>query len=469
MVLRFSPILAALAATALTNSSAWAQAPTSPVAADPAPVVAAPPPLLAPPPTPVTVQALPTLDFFSPGAGDAGLPADLWARSSGDLARQTLPILGVKPLTPAFTALARRLLSTGASGPDGAGNDAEVAAARAGAILALGDPASADAILSHTTGIETSAALSQVAAEAALILGQDDKACRIGQALIPGRQTLYWLRLRGYCQAIVGDKAAAQLTLDLAEAQGRDLTFRRLMTVVINGGGPPGAAALRNGMDYALSRRLALDLAPALATAPLAIRNRINPPAPPPPAPPAPAGLTGIWDLIAAADPGKARALRAGLERSDAAGLTALELALADAALTTQEGKPNAQVLDQLVERGGQGDPKGWPRAQAAAALYAALGPNLSPQGRTELAGFALGRGESAARAMAMVLAAEAGAKGDTALYALTVAADAGASGPPIADRALIVRALRLAGLGDEARAIALEGLLDLRPSAAGR
>ncbi|PVM71900.1 hypothetical protein DDF65_22655, partial [Caulobacter radicis] len=50
--------------------------------------------------------------------------------------------------------------------------------------------------------------------------------------------------------------------------------------------------------------------------------------------------------------------------------------------------------------------------------------------------------------------------KGEAAVLALSVAADAGAAGPAAADRARIVAALNRAGLAADARALAVEGLL---------
>jgi threonine dehydrogenase-like Zn-dependent dehydrogenase len=58
-----------------------------------------------------------------------------------------IPQLGTKPLSPAAKALAVRLLATAASAPDGAGADQALAAARAQALLALGDAAGAQAAL----------------------------------------------------------------------------------------------------------------------------------------------------------------------------------------------------------------------------------------------------------------------------------------------------------------------------------
>src|SRR5262249_4677556 len=105
--------------------------------------------------------------------------------------------------------------------------------------------------------------LSRQAAESALLAGDDARACEIAESLTVGRDDVYWLRLRAYCQAVGGRPDQAQLTFDLAQAQARDPVFARLMGAKLAGAGDPGPASLRNGLDYALSRSLGLDLAAA--------------------------------------------------------------------------------------------------------------------------------------------------------------------------------------------------------------
>jgi len=129
-----------IAVTLLFPLAAAAQEPLVPL--PPPPAEEPPPPttpLTAPIGAGVEVQALQTLDLFSGGRRDTGLPGDLWTGSSAAVARELIPTLGTRPLTPAAKMLARRLLATAASAPDGAGADQALAAARAQALMALGD------------------------------------------------------------------------------------------------------------------------------------------------------------------------------------------------------------------------------------------------------------------------------------------------------------------------------------------
>ena len=458
--------------------------------------------------TPATAQVevapLQALDFFSAGARDTGLPADLWTGSSGPVARAVIPTLGKKPLSPAAAAFGRRILSTAATGPQGAGSDIDLAAARAQALIALGDAASANSILQRAPNPQNSASLSEAAAEAALIVGDDDRACQAANALTAGRDAPYWLRLRAYCQFRAGQADAAQLTFSLANTAQRDAVYARLMGAVL-AGSPPGAASLRGGLDHALSRRLGLDLSPALAGAHPAIvaqyqASTLASAADMAAVAGAPEALAkrllaakgvGAFTLaarshapliaamaaspatvvnpvlmaraaVAAGEVEAARAIRGAMVQDEIPGVTLTDLALLDALIATAEGRIDGPTLDRLMERGAANGAKS--PAQPAALLLAALGTPMGPQARAELATFEVAKGvASPAKLTALDYAAEQGLKGETALVALSAAADAGANGPAPADRARIVRALTRVGLADDARAFAVEGLLALQ------
>lgn len=410
----------------------------------------------------VEVAPLTALDLFSNGSRETGLGDDVWKGASADIARQVIPQIGTKPLSPAARALAVRLLSTGAAGPDGAGDDPDLVAARARALLALGEPKAAAASVARVGDMSGSPALSEVVAEVSLITGDDARACKVGDGLATGRDGLYWLRLRAYCQALAGQGEAAQLTLTLANEKGRDPVFSRLLNAVVAGAGDPGAGSFRNGLEVALSRKLGLAYA-ASDSVPPAIRAALDPR--PVEAQTVPPELMAKDPLAAArmavqiGDLDQARAIRATLTQDAMPGVTATGLAMLDAAIAAASGQPDGPTLDRLIERGALEGAKS--PAQPAAALLAALGAPIGPKARDEFAGFDLGKSAlTPARATVLELAAGSGLKGETALLALSVANGAGLAGPSAADRAQIIRALRRAGLETDARAFAVEGLL---------
>lgn len=374
---------------------------------------------------PVQVTSLAAPDAFSVPGRNTGLGADLWRGASLETLRTVLPLLAAKPLSPAAAQLARRVLATGARGPEGA--DAEFLGLRAQALLALGDVTAANAILQRAPGLERSAELSRAAAESALLAGDDARACAVEEGLGVGREGAYWLRLRTFCQLLAGQAAQAQLTFDLAQSQAKDPVFARLMAAKLNGAAG-GGASLRNGLDYALSKSLSLDLTKASPSPAVAVAIRGGDIAPP------------TWDLATlGADVGGLAAAAAAGETLSPDGLSAL-IAAAEA------------------------DAKSRTRLQSAALLLAALAPSLTPADRSRLAGFTVPEGKApAARSLALADAAGRKLQGETAMLALWTATEAGAAGPGIADRARLVHALAQAGLEADARAFAVEGLAGLK------
>ena len=459
----------------------------------------------------VQVQSLAPPDLFSTPAGETGLGPDLWKDTAPDLFRDVLPKLAAKPLSPAFAALALRVLATGANAPSSVGNDPDMGAARALALLAAGDATGAGQVLDRAPGVAAHGPLSLAAAEAALIRGEDDKGCQTGEALTVDRGAAYWLRLRAFCQARAGQVDAAQLTFSLAQPQnpkqGGDADYARLMTAVLNGT-PPGAANLRNGVNLALSRKLGLSLrAPAaMATASPAISNAVRS---------APLDtltadgldltaaqstslaalrqaktLTVFLDAakdasgpirnlaqadapledpvlfaraaLVAGDLATAQQIRSRLTQDQIPGASITDLALLDAMISAASGKPDSQTLDRLVERGAQNGVKS--PAQPAALLLASLGGTMGPEARGQFASFEVGRpAASIARLVLLDDAAAAGRQGEAALLALSIAAEAGVAGPAAVDRARIASGLARAGLAANARAVVVEGLLALQ------
>ncbi len=449
----------------------------------------------------VAVTTLAPPDLFSTPAAETGLPGDLWKDASPELMRQILPSLAAKPLSPAFAELARRVLATGAHAPKGVGDDPAMGGARALALVALGEAAGAKQVLDRTPGLDQNAALAMAAAEANLIRGDDERACAIADALSVDRGAGYWLRLRAFCQQRAGQLDQAQLTFNLAQQQGKDPAYARLMTALLAKTPATGTGDLSSGINFALSTTLALEIRTpaAAATASPALRPVIAP-APTDvaaaqasdwaflrtarpgadyaaaaraaaPLIAAAAGAGGPIDqalflraALAAGDVKTAQAIRGGMTADTIPGVGPQDLALFDAALAAASGGSTDQALDRLVELGAAGGPKS--PAQPAAVVLQALGGALSPEDRATFAGFEAGKSTASAARLALLdSAAAAGRKGEAALLALSVATEAGVAGPSAGDRARIVSALNRAGLAADARAIAVEGLLPAPPA----
>jgi hypothetical protein len=376
----------------------------------------------------VEVTQLAAPDAFSTAGRPTGLPQDLWRGASVDTLGAVLPKLAGRPLSPAAATLARRVLATGAPGPQGLGADPAILAARAGALAAVGDPKAAAAVLARAPNLDRSPDLSRAAAESALLGGDDARACAVSEALTTGREDVYWLRLRTYCQALGGHADQAQLTFELAQSQARDPLFGRLMGAKLAGGASPGAASLRNGLDYALSRSLGLDLAAAKAAPQVAAALATTDPTEP------------AWTI----------------PEGDADRLVAAR------ALASGQPLPS-ELLAHLLDAAVKADAAARPSAQAAALIVAAYAGTAGPDLRGRLAALTVPEGRTpAGRNLALAAAGQDHLTGETAMLALWSCVDAGPGGLAPAERARIVQALRLAGLDADARNFAVEGLLAL-------
>ena len=377
----------------------------------------------------VEVTQLAAPDAFTTPGRDTGLPLSLWVGASAQTAKTVLPLLAAKPLSPAAAALARRVLATGAPGPRNTGRDPALAAARANALMFQGDPKAAARVLARAPGLDRNSDLARAAAETMLLSGDDQHACQLAEGLSIGRDEVYWLKLRTYCQAIAGQAAQAQLTFELVQAQVKDPIFTRLMSAKLAGGGNPGAASLRNGLDYALSHSLGLDLAAARPSAAVAAALSTADPAPPvfDPAGAAP-------DLIALAE-----------------------------ALAGREPVREA-VTQALVEAAASTDPKARARGQIGLLLALAVSGSATPEARGQIAALGVPEGKApVGRSIALDAAGEQKLMGEAALLSLWTCAEAGPAGVAMGDRIRIVRALHAVGLEVDARAFALEGLLALK------
>jgi hypothetical protein len=191
-------------------------------------------------------------------------------------------------------------------------------------------------------------------------------------------------------------------------------------TPVIAGAGDPGAASVRDGLEYSLSRRLALDVAAAKGASP------------------------GVAAMLAGEAP--------------PATLSGPGLA---ARFIRPEGR--AAEFDALVRQAQAADARARPRYEAAVLLAVALGATPTAGERAVIAGFVTPPGAAASgRLAALDLAADAGLKGETALMALAIVADAEGKPRP-ADYAPMVSALRRVGLPDAAVAFAGEAFAALQ------
>lgn len=208
-------------------------------------------------PTPVQEEELRQLDAWSVSAlsrADGALTPDLWSRSDPAFLASLFDRLPAVYESPATLTLARRVLFSGGDAPRG---DASLAARKR--FEALGKMGAADelAVMAAGSGAaQTDPGIAMFAAQAELARGRRPEACARGRAANAGENTPpFLLRLRAYCAAVTGDRAAADLALELARAQNAADAWYTGAVAAAGGaaGARPPAARYGNSLDAALS------------------------------------------------------------------------------------------------------------------------------------------------------------------------------------------------------------------------
>lgn len=232
-------------------------------------------------PAPFESAQLQELDAWRVSAltrADGALAPDLWSRSDPQFLAAVFDRLPANYESPAARALARRVLLSGGEAPQG---DAGLAARKR--FEALGRMGAADELAQMAAGASgalSDAGIAQYAAQAELARGRRAEACARGRAANVGETPPpFLLRLRAYCAAVGGDRAAADLALELARAANADDAW--YTAAVAAAAGAPPARPPQARYDNSLSTHLslaarfapgpnALDNASALALAALA-------------------------------------------------------------------------------------------------------------------------------------------------------------------------------------------------------
>lgn len=208
-------------------------------------------------PQPVEVQTLRELDAWSVSAlsrAEGALAPDLWARSDPQVLAIAFERLPSTYASPAAQALARRVLFSGGDAPRG---DAITAARmRFDALARMG---AADQLATMAAGSNSSLSdpvIAQLAAQAELARGRRPEACARGRGANFGDPPpAFLLRLRAYCAAVGGDRAAADLALSLARTSAAENAWFAAAVAAAGGAAParPPAARYENSLTTQVS------------------------------------------------------------------------------------------------------------------------------------------------------------------------------------------------------------------------
>lgn len=161
------------------------------------------------------------------GSNDGGFGTDMWRGTTRANVGQYLAMLPVATPSPVANDLTRRLLLTSATPPEGQVSGASLLAIRLDRLIASGR-ADLATELGHSTKADTSVPVAITRARAALALADDNAACQELANLPAGNDPAhdevdaFATELSAYCQISSGNKAAANVTLDLAREEGYD-------------------------------------------------------------------------------------------------------------------------------------------------------------------------------------------------------------------------------------------------------
>lgn len=189
--------------------------------------------------------AAPELDAIGlSGPAEGGFDRPLWRETDPDLVMELLTDLPVLTLVPPLRHLTRRLLVTGS--PAGASEPGRMLATRIERLVAMGDLDAAKALVDHLPPPATDSQLARRAAEVALLLGDDQTACRLADSLAPTSGAEFWAKAAVFCRLAEDDGSGARLGLDLMREAGQttDDAFFELATAIADRAEPPPMQAL---------------------------------------------------------------------------------------------------------------------------------------------------------------------------------------------------------------------------------
>jgi hypothetical protein len=247
-------------------------------------VVPLPPP---PPRTSIQVKTLGALDAPAEGlldSGNGGLGEDMWSGSARGDVEMLLPQVPLASPDTAVRALAKRVVLTKSSAPDGAVKRPLITI-RLEKLMAAGllDDAGA---LAASGSLKDDPDFARVQASAILSAGRASDACGNLTLSRESESGVFWLQLRAYCAAASGDSATAEITRNLIEAQLLgDKAYDVLVQDALTGAKKaPGPVAKPTAMHLFLLRKAGLpvggDVAKALGVGAsvLALRDAKNTP-----------------------------------------------------------------------------------------------------------------------------------------------------------------------------------------------
>ena len=197
--------------------------------------------------------------------GEPAMPTNMWKASRTEDLLPLMRQVRTSQLTPAERTLLRRVVLSPAARPEGE-RASEVLGERARILYELGEADAASDLLARLEENPRGLNAAELSVDLQLALGNEASACR--QLVTETREGTYWAKLRAVCAVLQKNIPAAELAVELAQAQGvqDDWFFDAVFAASLE---EPGDLPARfdTGLNLALSSALGLEPATnAIAT-----------------------------------------------------------------------------------------------------------------------------------------------------------------------------------------------------------
>jgi tetratricopeptide (TPR) repeat protein len=168
---------------------------------------------------------------------EGGFGYEMWARTDRALVERLLPILPVRPLSPAMRDLTRRLLLSTAQSPQGTAR-LNLMTVRADRLRLLGDASDIAAFLDIIPAGSFDAETARLQIDALLLDGRRNDACdAVRNHIVSFDADAYLQKAFAFCQLVSGERISGMLAADLLYEQGiEDAAFYALMSALDGAG-----------------------------------------------------------------------------------------------------------------------------------------------------------------------------------------------------------------------------------------
>jgi hypothetical protein len=175
-----------------------------------------------------------------------GFSNDMWAGSNRAILERLVPELPAALPSRTLRQLERRLLLTAAELPDGSKESerGQLIASRVERLAAMGDLDGVLGLMRVVPSRLVSEPMLKARAESMLLSGEDQGVCREHSSPPPGARDPFWTKFGIFCRLLAGDKAKANLGLDiLRDMKHEDAPFFVLADAML-GLNPPNPSTM---------------------------------------------------------------------------------------------------------------------------------------------------------------------------------------------------------------------------------